>query len=339
MIRRLCFFVVILVASVATLACAPRLQWGQPVSMADYPTDGYLQTNMLTVQRRRFALPEGWHFQRRRDTDAERIKLWIHDTGGNKVTGAYGWEYVKVPISGPIAAERYADLTMKEFTQKSVQRTEIDGTESYLYQGVNEDHRWKRLSAVLFDTSGGEGTSLSDVTFLGDLATFDQDARTLYAILGTFKIMPRDLSERKIKGTFSFKCDDGALVWVDDESNKLIKKGFKVFGKVPNGSVILVVGQISTTRFADFLNMKLFSDEETSMTLRFAGGTYEARALHGDHPTKKNASTVYLFKHEGQDYMLEIFRGFDTSPGPVSAPMHEAPEILALLDRKFYFHR
>lgn len=335
MIRRCFFFVVALVASLTTLACAPTVRWGQPVSMSEYTTNDYLDANMLTVARRRFALPEGWSFRRRRDTDAERIKLWIHDTGGNKATGAYGWEFLRFPISGSRAAEKYAEITMKEFSDTTVQRTEIDDTEAYLFQSVKGDMKWRRLTAVLFDSSP-EGTGVSDITFLGDEQSFD--SRTLHGIIGTFKFMPRGLSERKIKGSFSFKSDDGALVWADDYNDRVMKKGFRVIGKVPNGSVILAVAQVSTRRFGDFLNMKLFTSAEIQTTLRLAGGSYPARAVHRDDEKKKIASTVYLFERAGRDYMFEVFRGFDASPGPVDPAMHEDVDIVALLEKKFYFH-
>jgi hypothetical protein len=321
----------------ATAGCAPTLQWREPVSLADYPTDGYVASNMMTVAQRRMALPDGWSFKRKKQTDAKQIMFWIRDTGGDNVTGAYSFERLAFSVDGTRATERLAPLTMKGFDDLEGHRTEIDSTESYIIDGVKEDRRWRKVSGVLYGHFD-QGTALSDITFLGDKAYVDQNMRVLYTIMNTFKLVPRNLSERKLKGSFSFKCDDGTVQWLDDEAGKWQEKGFTVAGAVDNGVLFAGVRRVSTTRFADFLKMSMFDPHEFDTTLHLAGASYPARAVHRYDTDKNFASTVLFFKHEGRDYLLEVSRAFKSPPGTVDPAMQDLPEARRVLDSMFYFY-
>jgi hypothetical protein len=322
----------------STAACAPAVRWNEPLTPADRSAGSYVDSNMLTVAQRRMALPDGWSFQRRKDTDAKPIMFWIHDAGGHGVTGAYGFEHVDFPVGGPRAVERLTQLKMKEFSDIVAQRTELDSSEAYVVQGREDSKGWRRISEWIFGHPA-VGTDLSDITFIGDKAYVDQNERVLYTILGTFKVMPPGLSERKLKGSFSFKCDDGTFSWLDDDARRWEEKGFTVSGPFEgNGGLIVGIRRVTTTRFADFIKMELFDPKELETVLHFAGGSFPARAVHRSDPDKKIASTVLMFKHQGKDYMLDLFRGYRTYPDSVDPAMHDAPAVRAVLDGKFYFY-
>jgi proteasome lid subunit RPN8/RPN11 len=327
-----------LTVSLATAACAPAVRWSEPATPASSSADSYVDSNMLTLAQRRMAVPEGWSFRRKKDSDAKQIMFWIHDTGGNSVTGAYAFEHIGFSIGGPRATERLAQFKMKNFSDIVAQRTEIDNTEAYIVQGANEPKSLRKITGWVFGHPN-TGTDLSDISFIGDRAYVDQNQRVLYTILNTFKVMPRGLSERKLKGSFSFRCDDGAFGWVDDVAGRWQQKGFAVAGPVDdNGGLVVSIRQVMTTRFADFIKMDLFNPREFETVLHFAGNSFPARAIHRNDPDKKIASTVLLFKHEGKDYMLELFRSFKTHPETIDPAMHDAPATRAALDSKFYFY-
>jgi hypothetical protein len=320
----------------ALSGCSPALRWREPVTLSEYSPDRYLGSNMLVAGQRRMALPDGWWFQRRQETDAERLLFWIHDTGGNSVTGALGFERVNFAVSGQRLAERFAEIGMKDFTDKVVHRTEIDNTEAFILHGERESMRWHRVTGLIVDNFS-TGAGVSDITFLGDKGYFDQNQAVIYTVLNTFKVMPRGQSERKIKGAFGFRCDDGSFGWLDDQNTRWLKKGFAIAGPVDGGNLIIGVGEVSTTRFADLLKMDLFDPQEIQTTLHVAGGSYPARAVIRNEPKKKLVSIALVFKREGKDYMLDLFRSFKNRSDSMDPMLHEIPEFRTVLDRYFYF--
>jgi hypothetical protein len=324
-------------ALLATAGCAPAVRWSEPLTVADHSADSYVDSNMLVIAQRRMALPEGWSFQRRKEADAKPIMFWIRDTGSRGVTGVYSFEHVGFPIGGPRATERLAQLKMKGFGDVVAQRAEIDNSEAYVVEGVEDQKGWRRISEWIFGHPAS-GTDLSDITFIGDKAYVDQNQRALYGILSTFKIVPRGLSERKLKGSFSFKCDDGTFSWVDDDTHRWREKGFVVSGRTDDGDVTVSIARVTTTRFADHLKMERFDSKELETELHLARSSFPARAIHGYDPDKKVASTVLMFNRAGRDYMLQLYRGFKTPPDTVDPAVHDAPAVRAALDSKFYFY-
>jgi len=73
--------------ALAMTACTPALTWREPLAMSEYPSDGYVDSNMVVVAQVRMALPEGWRFHRRKKEDPKSIRFWIQDPGGNAVKG------------------------------------------------------------------------------------------------------------------------------------------------------------------------------------------------------------------------------------------------------------
>src|SRR5262245_61390203 len=115
----------------ATVGCAPRVRWSNPVALTPYSTDTYANSNMLIVIGTQMALPEGWFFRSRGQSDPKPIMFWIHNSSG-KVIGAYRFEHVDFVLSGSRVAERLAEIGMKGFSDITIQRTEIDNTEAYI---------------------------------------------------------------------------------------------------------------------------------------------------------------------------------------------------------------
>jgi len=326
-----------LAALLSTAACAPTVRWSQPMTMADDSDKDYVGANMLVFAQRRMALPEGWSFQYRKPTDAKPILLWMRESGADNVTGAYAYESVKASVGGALAVERLVELKMKSFSDIVAERTEIDHSEAYIVRGKNDARRWGRIDGWVFGHPG-EGTELSQITFLGDKTYVEQHQRVLYTILNTFKVMPRGLSERKLKGSFSFKSDDNTFSWLTDIKGRWQEKGFVVGGPADgNGRLLLSVRQVTTTRFADFINMAVFDPKEFETELHLAGSRFPARAIHRNNADRKSASTVLLFNREGRNYLVEVMRTYDTHPDTIDPAMHDAPLTRAALDSRFYF--
>jgi len=323
-----------LAALLATVACAPTVRWSNPVTLTEYSADSYANSNMLIVANTRMALPEGWFFRARRKSDPKQILFWIHNAGG-KVIGAYRVEHVDFSLSGPRVAERFAKTVMKDFGDITVQRTDVDNSEAYIVNGV-KDGRLQRVTGLILDNNVRNGTVLSEITFVDDKAYVDQNLRAFYTILNTLKTTPHSLSERKLKGSFSFKSDDGSFQWISDEHGRWQQKGFTVVGPVGNGALFISIQQVATARFADFYKMELFDPKEIQTELHFAGNSYPARAIHRAVSKEEKASTVFLFKHEGKDYMLKLYRS-KTPPDTLDPAIHEIPEVRAVLETKFYF--
>jgi hypothetical protein len=144
------------------------------------------------------------------------------------------------------------------------------------------------------------------------------------------------MSERRIKGSFSFKSDDGSLEWLDDSTRKWQTNGFSVIGKVGGESVILEVSQVSTTRFQDFFKLERFQAAEIATELHLAGKTFAARAIVSEGREGKNAQAVFMFKHQGKDYMLDIFRVLSEHDAADARSLHNDKAIRHALDTSFY---
>ena len=232
-------------AALATAACEPAFTWREPVSMASYSPDAYLASNMLITHQRRMALPEGWTFKHRRPEDAEGIFFWIRDTGGNAVMGAYSYKHFEAELFPPKATEIFVGVAMKDLTEREGRKTEIDGTEAHVVTGVKQDRDAKRITALIYDSFAGK-SDLSEITIIGDRSYLGQNQALPFNIFSTYKIMPRQLAERRLKGSFSFKCDDGAAEWMDDITGKWQKKGFNVYSQL--GKDGLMIGGHTVSR-------------------------------------------------------------------------------------------
>jgi hypothetical protein len=328
------FAAIPLVASLATVACAPRVKWINPVTLTDYPAGTYTNSNMLIVGNTRMALPEGWFFRRRDESDPKQVKFWIHNAGG-KVIGAYRFEHVDFSISGPRVAERLVEIVMKDFSDIKIQRTNVDNAETYIINGL-KNGGMQRITGLILDNNVRNGTALSEITFVEEKAYFDQDPRVFYTVLNTFKTTPYSLSERRLKGSFSFKSDDGSFEWITDERGRGQQKGFTVAGPMGNGVLFITIQQVATAHFSDLYKMERFDPKEIETVLHFAGSSYSARAIHRVVSKEEKASTVFWFKHKNNNYMLSLYRS-KTPAGTLDPAIHEIPEVRTVLETKFYF--
>jgi hypothetical protein len=320
-------------AALAVTACMPALTWREPLVMSEYPSDGYVDSNMVVVAQMRMALPEGWRFHRRKKEDPKTIRLWIQDTGGKAVTGAYLFSHFEFALSPTRTTEVYAKSAMKNFDQKEVHRTEIDGDEAYVVSGVKDEHNLQRLSALIYEGK----SSISEITLLIDSGFSAKNPRLPYEIFNSYKLMPRQMSERRMKGSFSFKCNDGSMEWLDDSDGKWESHGFSVTGKLGADDYIIGIRQVSTTRFQDFLKMERFQKEEYNTEIHLAGAAYPARAIVRDSRDDKHVHAAYFFKHNGKDYLLSVFRAFPVYRETDANNVHREPEVVRVLDTNFYF--
>jgi hypothetical protein len=314
-------------------ACTAALSIREPIAMQNYTADAYAESNLLVVNQVRMALPEGWRFKATKKEDAEDILFFIKDTGSNTVSGALRYNRFDYPVSVSRAAPIYAEKAMDGFSNKEIAKTEIDGRESYVIQGSWKDEK-QRASALI--QQGAQG--ISDITLIADPGYFTRDPSTAYTIFNSYKYMPRDISERRIKGTFSFKCDDGKMDWFNDTDGTWDVKGFVVGGDLAGEFVVLGIAEVKTSRFSDFFKLETLSVKEFEAEVHIAGKSFPARAVADESQEEKNVWASYLFKHGGKDYRMQVYRTTKLSKAADIRKLHEEPAIRRALDTYFYFN-
>jgi hypothetical protein len=329
--RRSAQLLVVFVALVLP-ACSPALAVREPIAMSAFPADSYAASNMVIVGQVRMALPNGWRFKGTKKGDPEDIRFFIRDTGSNTLTGALRHTHFDFPVAAARVAEVYAQKAMSKFTDKEIRKAEIDGRESYVVQGTWGSEK-QRASALI--QQGTQG--ISDITLLADPGYFTRDPQIAYTIFNSYKFMPMRMSERRIKGAFGFRCHDGSLSWFDDADAPWESKGYYVSGRLGGEFVVLGITQVSTTRFPDFFKMDKFGIPEFSTDIHFAGQSYAARAIGNVSEERKSVRVIYLFKHAGTDYRMEVYRARLPLPAEDAKRIHEDPEIRRALDEYFYF--
>lgn len=321
--------------SPAPATSADELTWTTPLAASE-PQDAYVASNMLVTHHVRMALPEGWHFKRRQEGDPKGVSLWLHDSGGNAVLGAYSFNYFDFPISPIRATSVYAEKVMDAFKGKEAHRTEIDHREAHVVTGVNRQTGQQRISTLIFQ-GGRSIRAINEITLLVDPGYLAQNPGIPRAISSSFKLMPGQMAERRIKGSFSFRCLDGTMDWLDDSTRLWQTAGFSVIGKAGDAAVIIEIAQVSTTRFQDFFKLEHFRAGEIQTELHFAGKAYPARAIITLPNEQGTIKVAYLFKHEGKDYLLGIFRKVKGDEQADAAKLHEEKGLRRVLDESFYF--
>ncbi|UQA55968.1 hypothetical protein [Polyangium aurulentum] len=326
--------IVSMTLSLAAVSCVSHeVTVREPIDMAAYPADAYVATNMLVANHIRMALPDRWNFKKKEKDDDKSTWFQIEFNGRESVRGAFRFNHFEFPVSLNRVSEKYGDLAMSKFIEKELHRTEIDQKDAFVIFGKLEEPSLQRASTVI----ALDESNLAEITLVGESQYFTTKPQLAYAISNTFKIMPGDLSERRLKGTFSFKCDDGTMRWVDDVLGPYRSKGFSVGGRLDNGYVLLGVAQVATTRFNDVVKQSQFDVPEFETDLRFAGATYRARAIAHTDLTKNFMHSVFFIKHQGQDYLVTVFRGYDSGHDTDAKEMHTVPAIQEALDKYFYF--
>ena len=315
---------------------AESLTWREPLSATEDRANGYLTSNLLVTRHVRMALPEGWRFQRRSEDDPKDVALWIHDTGGNAVSGAYLHTHFDFAISPARATGVYADKVLSRYKNKEARRTEIDGSEAHVLQAMSGETGKKRVSTLIYEGSRSI-RNIDDITLLFDPAYLAQNPGVPTAIASSFKIMPGKMAERRIKGSFSFRCQDGTLEWLDDSSKKWQAAGFSIIGKAGDNGVIVGVSRVSTTRFQDFFKTEMFQPGEIQTELHFAGKVFPARALVGAWKEDRATKVAYMFQHEGKDYLVEVFLKLHGDGELEGKNLLNDKDVRRILDTSFYF--
>ena len=314
-------------------ACTSALSVREPIVMHNYTTDVDAAPNLLVVSQVRMALPEGWRFKATKPEDSKDIRFFIHDTGSNTVIGSLRHTHFDFPVSVSRLALVYADKAMSSFSDKEIAKAEIDGRESYVIQGTWDDKK-QRASALIQQGSQG----ISDITLIADPGYFTRDPSTAYTIFNSYQFMPRGISERRIKGSFSFKCDDGNLHWLNDTDGTWDSKGFVVSGTLAGEFVVLGISEVKTPRLSDFLKLDVLAVKEFETEVHIAGMSFPARAAGDESAEKKNVWVDYIFKHGGKHYRMQVYRTTDKSKAADARKLHEEPEIRRALDTYFAFN-
>jgi hypothetical protein len=313
-------------------ACASALSVREPIAMRNYSPDSYAASNLLITNQVRMALPEGWRFKRREKDDAKNVRFYIKDTGSNTVTGVYRYDSVDFPIAVSKVAHGFADKGMDEFSDKTIAKTEIDGREAYVVHGTWKDD--KQRASVLIQ-QGTQG--VSEITLLADPGYFTRDPSTAYTIFNSYQFMPPALSERRIKGMYSFKCDDGSMSWFDDTDHPWESSGFVVSGTFNDEFVVLGITEVKTSRLSDFFKVDQMSVKEFETEVHIAGKSFPARAVGNHSEEKKTVSMHYIFNRDGKDYRMHVYRTTEQSKVADARSLHEEPMIRRALDTYFYF--
>jgi hypothetical protein len=311
-------------------ACSPALSVREPIVMRSYPADTYAESNLLVVKQVRMALPEGWRFKARELDDVEDILFFIRDTGSNTVTGALRYTHFNFPINVSHIAQPYADKAMKQFSDKQLAKTEIDGREAYVIQGTSNDKMQRISTLIQLGTQG-----VIDITLAADTGYFTREQSTVYTLFNSYQFVPPSLSERRIRGAFSFRCEDGSMEWMDDIDNAWALKGFEVSGTLADEYVVLGIAEVKTQRFSDFLKVEDMSIKEFDTEVHIAGKHFPAKAVGDEYDLR--FSMYYLFEHGGKAYRMFVYRTALELPVADARKLHEEPEIRRALDTYFYF--
>lgn len=309
----------------------------EPMSLAPYSADKNVEANMVAVSHIRMALPEGWTFKRSSTKkDDEPILFEIQDDNKGKVVGSFRYHHFDYAVSLPRLAQGYGKLAMTGLIDKEAFATSVDNHDAYLLRGKKEDTGLERMSLLVLD--GPE--DVHDISLASvESNYFTSNPQVANTIFNSYKIVPWDLSERRIKGSFSFRCDDGSMRWIDDEKTLFLSKGFSVGGPLGRDYLMVAISQVSTKRFERFLNLARFNIPEFETEVRFAGTTYKARAVAHDGREKgKGAWSYFIFDHAGQTYALDIFRKFEENREMDIKTMHTDEAITRVLDTYFYFN-
>jgi hypothetical protein len=312
-------------------ACTSALTIREPIVMRNYSPDSYSESNLLIVNQVRMALPEGWRFKARKKENAEDILFFIKDTGSNTVSGGFRYHRFDFSIAISQVLPAYIKNTMGDLSDKELAKTEIDGREAYIFQGTSKGDS-QRASA--FIQQGTQG--ISEITLFADLGYFTRDPSIAYTIFNSYQFMPRGISERRLKGMFSFKCDDGLMRWYSDTDGPWVSKGFLASGKLDGSFVMLEIAEVKTARFSDFFKLDQLSIKEFETVVHIAGKSFPAQAM-GDE-SDKNVWVSYIFKHDGKHYRMEVYRSIENSKVADVRKLHEEPEIRRALDTYFYFN-
>lgn len=309
----------------------------EPMSLAPYSADKNVEANMVAVSHIRMALPEGWTFKRNlTKKDDESVLFGIQDDSTGKVMGSFRYHHFDYAVSLPRLAQGYGKLAMTGFIDKEAFATSVDNHDAYLLRGKKEDTGLERMSLLVLD--GPE--DVHDISLASvESNYFTSNPQVANTIFNSYKIVSWDLSERRLKGSFSFRCDDGSMHWGNDKNDQIHSKGFSVGGPLGRDYLIVGISQVSTKRFERFLNLARVNIPEFETEVRFAGTTYKARAVARDGREKdKLATSYFIFDHAGQTYALDIYRKFEENREMDIKTMHTDEAITRVLDTYFYFN-
>ncbi|KYF47928.1 hypothetical protein BE08_27590 [Sorangium cellulosum] len=279
------------------------------------------------------ALPEGWRFELRKKADPEKLLFWIKDAGGNAVVGAYSFYRFDFSIDPSRATEVTARSMQDRHGPVEARRTEIDGKEAHIVLSGMGDDRRRWIMANIYEGS----SAFSSVKLSVDGDYLRRNPRVPYAIFNSIKTVPGQLSERRVKGSFSFKCDDGSARWLSDSSAAWGQKGFRVTVGEGDDGFMAGISQVSTLRFEDIFNMKYFRRGEQATEIQIAGKVYPARALLPAMRVGELAIMAFMFKHDGKDYMLTLGQTLREGGEADIENLHKNDDVLRVLNTNFYF--
>lgn len=323
-----------MIGAFALTACASgEVVVREPVRMSSYPAENHVAANMIISHHVRMAAPEGWHFHSKEKDQSDEVLFWIRDNGSNSIQGVVRLNKLDFYPDLRLLAPRYGELAMAKFNDKEVHETEIDGFPSQIITGKHQEDSTERMSALVSTGS----TNLVEVTFASRSQQLLANPSLPYSILNSYKLMPGNLSARYIRDSFSFRCDDGQWIWINDMARAFMKGGYTVAGLVNRSLVLVDVAQVSTTQFRDLYKMQVFDVPEFETEIHLAGQAFPARAIGHHVDSNKHTSSAFLFKHANKDYLLGITWVSKKSEPAEPKTMHELPAIREVLDKYFTF--
>lgn len=313
-------------------ACVSAPVLREPISMRSYPADAYAESNLLVVDQVRMALPQGWRFMAKEEKDPKDILFLIKDTGSNTVAGHLRYAGFDQPVAVSGVVQYYANEGMNKFSDRQIAKTEIDGKEAYVVQGTWENGAQRSSALIQVGTQG-----IMDITLFTDPGYLTREPSTVYTIFNSFEIMPKRLSERRIKGMFSFKCEDAIMQWVTDNDIAWGVKGFRVSGNVAGEYLGIDINEVKTSSFEDLLKLERMTIKEFATQVQLAGQSFPAKAIGREEKEKQYVMMYFLFKHGGKNYYMHLYRPTGKLKVADIQTLHQEPEIRRALDTYFYF--
>ena len=307
-------FVFLVASALSLLACGSEYSQLDPVDLSLYKSPPAQDVNVLVKYQTRLAIPPGWKFVRRekKPTEKSGVKtadLFKFNDGVDNVYGRV--EYTVLDLGGNrIAPDKLGKVFTEELltnvSEKTLRQTYIDGEESYIVTGKDNEKGWDFVAALV-----PEDNAFNQLQLLSNPGYLRANLPLAYRIFSSYKYEPKGAAERKIVGNISFRCMDGAWYWLDDWNVANIS-GYFVTDDADKETPIAALG-LATTEYASIQSLQAAFKEfnETVVGTEFdaeipvGGSSYPVKGIATKND-KNYLSAYYLFQAAGRGHLVVV---------------------------------
>lgn len=337
-------FVLLVASALSLLACGPGYTQMDPVDLNLYKSPPAQDVNVLVKYQTRLAIPPGWKFARRENepTESNGIKsadLFKFNDGIDNVYGRV--EYTVLDLGGSnIAPDKLGKVFTEELLtnvgDKTLQQTYIDGEESYIVTGKDNDKGWDFVAALV-----PESNAFNQLQLLSNPGYLRNNLPLAYRIFSSYKYEPKGAAERKIAGNISFRCMDGGWYWLDDWNVSNIS-GYFVTDDAEKETPIAAIGLASTeytsiqalqAAFKDFNETVIGAEFDAEIPV--GSNSYPCKAIATKND-KGFLSAYYLLQAAGRNHLVVmIYKDGDVTFAPPE--LHTQWTVMNDTLRKYFY--